>query len=674
MTASPARPGKLSAALAAALLVALLAPSFASAAKADGSAKIKAQPGKAKTNLFKKGAKLRGPGKGRANRADLSVVSIAFGDVVRVKTRGAIKFQRGKRSVVVGGLVFKLRARNTVVAGKVGRKQVNLFRAHGKRLDLANTVALDKAGLALTRAGAKALGPKLGIERLRPGRLGELTLNAVQNDIAPRPQQPEQPKPHQPDPYPYAAQCPVSAVKGPTFSEPPTPVPPPTPNPVLGELAQDVVGTTIEWGFLESFRNYVLNVPPQGSLQTLDGATASASGPAMAAPHAHFGFPVGSGAYEHSGTPDRAYDRLIANAGGTVLFCKPGHGFAYAIRNPTVVIDAKASRLVAEVGTNQHGVWHDFQRTDIADLDMNGADITVEDGGNTVVWSGVTPVLTPEGEAALGAIYEAGEPLDKLTVRTSLNRPLLADCGVDSGIGAPTSVDFTLDPLPTLDEPVVVDGEGDAVGTINWGFRPSTRATVAAPGGKFLTYGGATEGFPGDMGGISNKPVSEGGGKGKFFRFPIASYEYDAGTADPSDDRLIAHSEASVGLCKPQTSSGNYGVILSKPTLIIDGESSRIVANAYSFAGPFGTGPARGWAGGRVELVDLDTSGVEAIVGSGTVTWGDVTEDGVPLEDGIPVAGPLKTEVLSLANLTIDATEDLAKWDPVAVQIEAPTP
>lgn len=673
MTASPARPGKLSAALAAALLVALLAPSFASAAKADGSAKIKAQPGKAKTNLFKKGAKLRGPGKGRANRADLSVVSIAFGDVVRVKTRGAIKFQRGKRSVVVGGLVFKLRARNTVVAGKVGRKQVNLFRAHGKRLDLANTVALDKAGLALTRAGAKALGPKLGIERLRPGRLGELTLNAVQNDIAPRPQQPEQPKPHQPDPYPYAAQCPVSAVEGPTFSEPPTPVPPPTPNPVLGELAQDVVGTTIEWGFLESFRNYVLNVPPQGSLQTLDGATASASGPAMAAPHAHFGFPVGSGAYEHSGTPDRAYDRLIANAGGTVLFCKPGHGFAYAIRNPTVVIDAKASRLVAEVGTNQHGVWHDFQRTDIADLDMNGADITVEDGGNTVVWSGVTPVLTPEGEAALGAIYEAGDPLDKLTVRTSLNRPLLADCGVDSGLATPPSVDFTLAPLPTLSDPVVVDGEGDAVGTINWGFRPSTRATVAT-GGKFLTYGGATEGFPGNMGGSSSKPVSEGGGKGKFFRFPIASYEYDAGTADPSDDRLIAHSEASVGLCKPQTFSGNYGVILSKPTLIIDGESSRIVANAYSFAGPFNDDPARGWAGGRVELVDLDTSGVEAIVGSGTVTWGDVTEDDVPLEDGIPVAGPLKTEVLSLANLTIDATEDLAKWDPVAVQIEDPTP
>ena len=673
MTASPARPGKLSAALAAALLVALLAPSFASAAKADGSAKIKAQPGKAKTNLFKKGAKLRGPGKGRANRADLSVVSIAFGDVVRVKTRGAIKFQRGKRSVVVGGLVFKLRARNTVVAGKVGRKQVNLFRAHGKRLDLANTVALDKAGLALTRAGAKALGPKLGIERLRPGRLGELTLNAVQNDIAPRPQQPEQPKPHQPDPYPYAAQCPVSAVEGPTFSEPPGKAPTPAPDPVLGELSQDVVGTTIEWGFLQSFRSYVLNVPPSGSLQTLDGATASAVGPAMAAPNAFFGYPVGSGAYENGGTADRSADRLIANAGGTVLFCKSGHGFSYVIKDPTVIIDGEDSRLVADVGTNQHGTWYDFQRAELAELDLTDADITVEDGGNTVVWEGIAATLTTAGEVVLGRIYEAGDPLDDLTVRASLDRPLLADCGVDSGLATPPSVDFTLAPLPTLSDPVVVDGEGDAVGTINWGFRPSTRFTVAN-GGKFLTYGGATEGFPGDMGGISNKPVSEGGGKGKFFRFPIASYEYDAGTADPSDDRLIAHSEASVGLCKPQTSSGNYGVILSKPTLIIDGESSRIVANAYSFAGPFGADPARGWAGGRVELVDLDTSGVEAIVGSGTVTWGDVTEDGVPLEDGIPVAGPLKTEVLSLANLTIDATEDLAKWDPVAVQIEDPTP
>lgn len=671
MTSPLARRGTITAALAAALLIALLAPSVASAAKADGRATIKAQPGKAKTDLFKRGAKLRGPGKGKATRSSLRVVRLNLGKLARARTAGAVTVLRGKRRVAIHGLVFKLRAKRTLVAGKVGGKRLNVFRAHGKRLDLANTVALRKAKLFLTPAGAKALAPRLGIKRLKPGLLGRLDLNALQRGIVEPPQPvPPQPVPPKPDPYPFAAQCPVGAVKGPTFSEPPTPVPPPTPNPVLGELAQDVVGTTIEWGFMQSFRNYVLNVPPQGSLQTLDGATASASGPAMAAPHAHFGFPVGSGAYEHSGTPDRAYDRLIANAGGTVLFCKPGHGFAYAIRNPTVVIDAKASRLVAEVGTNQHGVWHDFQRTDIADLDMNGADITVEDGGNTVVWSGVTPVLTPEGEAALGAIYEAGEPLDKLTVRTSLNRPLLADCGVDSGIGAPTSVDFTLDPLPTLDEPVVGDGEGEPVGTINWGFRASTRATVAAPGGKFLTYGGATEGFPGNMGGNSKKPVSEGGGVGKFFRFPISSYEYEAGTADPADDRLIARSDATVALCKPQTSSGNYGVILAKPTLIIDGKNSRLVANAYGFAGPFMGGPAAGWAGGRVELVDLDPSGVEAVTDSGTVTWGDVTADLVPLEDGIPVAGALKTEALSPANLTVEKTGD--GWDPVAVQITLP--
>lgn len=660
MTSPLARRGTITAALAAALLIALLAPSVASAAKADGRATIKAQPGKAKTDLFKRGAKLRGPGKGKATRSSLRVVRLNLGKLARARTAGAVTVLRGKRRVAIHGLVFKLRAKRTLVAGKVGGKRLNVFRAHGKRLDLANTVALRKAKLFLTPAGAKALAPRLGIKRLKPGLLGRLDLNALQRGIVEPPQPvPPQPVPPKPDPYPFAAQCPVGAVKGPTFSEPPTPVPPPTPNPVLGELAQDVVGTTIEWGFLQSFRNYVLNVPPQGSLQTLDGATASAPGPAMADPNAHFRFPVGSGAYEHSGTPDRAYDRLIANAGGTALFCKPGHGFAYAIRNPTVVIDAKASRLVAEVGTNQHGVWHDFQRTDIADLDMNGAKITVEDGGNTVVWSGVTPVLTPEGEAALGAIYDAGDPLDKLTVRTSLDRPLLADCGVDSGLATPPSVDFTLDPLPTLDEPVVGDGEGEPVGTINWGFRRPTRATVASTGGKFLTYGGASEGFPGSMGGGNALPPD--GGLGKFFRFPISSYEYEAGTAEPEDDRLIAHSEATVAFCN---SNHGYGLAISNPTLIIDGAESRILANAYSWV------EGGGWAGGRVELVDLDTTGIESITDARTVSWGEVNPDFEPLQNGIPVAGALKTDALSLAHLTMAGTTK--DWDPVSVQITLP--
>lgn len=669
MTAIAARPGKLSAALAAALLVALLAPSVSSAAKASGRATLKAQPGKAKTNLFKKGAKLRGVGKGKATKATLAVATIEFGNPVRVEARGALHFLRGKRSVVVRDLVFKLRPKSTVVTGLVGGRQVNVLRAHGRRIDLANTVALAKASLALTPAGAKALGPKLGIKRLKPGRLGRLDLNAMQDDL-PRKPEPQQPKPQpQPDPYPYAAQCPVGPVQGPARGEAPGQAPAPSPSPDFGELVQDVVGTTIEWGFLQSFRSYVLNVPPSGSLQTLDGATASAVGPAMAAPNAFFGYPVGSGAYENSGTADRSADRLVANAGGTVLFCKTGHGFNVALKNPTVTIDGDDSRVTADVGINRFGTWYDFQRTDIAELDLTNAEITVEDGGNTVVWEGIEATLTPAGQSALGSIYKAGELLDDLTVRASLQRPLLAQCPVNSDLSTQPSVDFTLDPLPSLNEPVVVDGEGESVGTINWGFRRATRNTVSDEG-SFLMYGGANEGFPGNMGGGNSPPPT--GGQGKFFRFPIDSYEYEAGTADPSDDRLIAHSEATVGLCKPQTSSGNYGVILSKPTLVIDGEGSRIVANAYAFAGPTQLSLPTGWAGGRVELVDLDTSGVEAIAGSGTVTWGDVTEDGVPLENGIPVKGPLKSEVLSLANLPIAATN--SGWDPVAVQIEVPIP
>ena len=267
----------------------------------------------------------------------------------------------------------------------------------------------------------------------------------------------------------------------------------------------------------------------------------------MAAPGSTFGFPFANGTYEAGTAPDHSDDKLVSNATGTVLFCKSGHGFSVLIKNPTVTIDGENSRLTADVGVNQNGTWYGFQRADIAELDLSGVEPEVSDGGNTLAWEDIPAKLSADGAAATG-LYPAGELLDSITVETSLQRPLLTECTIDAGVGTPPAVDFTKAALPTLSNPVTGSG-----GTINWGFRRALRNTVTLPtpgGGSFQLLGGASEGYPGNMGGSASP--APGGGLGKFFRFPIASYSYEEGApGDPGDDRLIATSNATVGFCNP---------------------------------------------------------------------------------------------------------------------------
>jgi len=610
-------------------------------------------------------------GKGKAAQTVKSpVTSLTIGDPAAVTTAGKLTLSLGKRKAVLSKVVFQVWGKSTTVSAKLGKRQLAVFRAQGAATIGSTAVSLDKASLKLTSTAAQALKGKLGLEALSSGRVGTLRLDAKLTTVPATPLVPivNPPKSPQPDPYPYAAECPVPSVEGdPGFGTPPGTVDGIAAAPIFDSgVSQEVTGTAIDWGFLANFRNYVLNidkVKAPGSLQPLDGATASAAGPGMAAPGAFFGFPVSTGTYEPGSEPNHADDKLVADSAGTVLFCKSGHGFNIVIKNPTVTIDGENSRITADVGANMNGTWYPFQRVDIATLDLTGAEPTISDGGNTIVWEDIPATMTADGATALG-IYEEGDALDPITVSTSLNRPLLTACGIDAGIGTPPAVDFTLAGLPTLSDPVTGSG-----GTINWGFRRSTRNTVvggAGTEGPFQLLGGASEGFPGNMGGSANEfPPAPNGGLGKFFRFPISSYEYEEGeVADPNDDRLIATSDATVGFCNVKF--GSFGIAISKPTLVIDGGNSRIVANAYSYRAGLG------WIGGRVDLVDLDTAAVDAVADSGNVSWGEVNEDNDPLENGIPVllsaAAGLQTEAFSLASLTKDSTKT-GGFDLVAAQI-----
>jgi len=654
-------------ALAAAALALMAFASTAGAAPATGELVLTLKKG-AKSSLLREGVQVTPrSGKGKTQTVKLAVVDLDL-TARTLATGAALTLSANGKSVKLSDAQLKAGAKDSAISAKQAGKRKVFFRVAGSPQAIGSALS-GKGTLSLTGAGAKALRDALGLDGISAGKLGSATFSAAVSSTADGGPKAEQPKV---DPYPYASQCPIGAVAGAPggAGDAPGTVSGIAAAPVFNTgTSQEVTGTEVDWGFKQSFREYVLTTGGSGSLQPLDGAGSVANGTGMADAASFFSFPADGGTYERGVAADHSDDKLVVEGTGTVLFCKSAHGFDVVLKNPTVTIDGANSRITADLGANFNGTWYPFQRVDVAKLDLSGVTPTITDGGNTIAWSAIPATLTADGSKAsgLGGFYAAGEALDPITLKTTLQRPVLPGCTIDAGTAAAAAVTFTPDVLPTLVSPVVRSGKN--LGTINWGFRRSPRATTFTGGGAnaFQLLGGASEGFPGAMGGGNSLPPS--GGLGKFFRFPISSYQYEAGTADPADDRLIATSSATIGFCN--VAQGNFGLIISKPTLVIDGANSRIVANAYSFAGSFGGGPAGGWAGGRVKLVNLNMTGINAVTGVGTIKWGEVNADFEPLQNGIPVNGGLQTEAFSKLGLTIASTAS-GGMDPVAAQIVLP--
>lgn len=630
----------------------------ASAAPASGEVVLTLKRG-AKSSLLREGVKVGpGSGKGRTRTVKLAVAELELGGASVVKTGATLALSGGGESAKLRDVTLKIGAASTAISAKLGGKSRVFFRARGAASVDGLSVRVS-GPLALTGNGAKALRGALGLDGISGGRLGSAAVLASMSAATPVPTPlvPDPPKQPEKEAYPYASECPVPAVEGnPGFGEAPGQVAGIAPSPSFGAgTGQEVTGTEIDWGFKDSFRSYVAFVPPAGSLQALDGAVAHPNG-SMALAGSYWGFPTSGGTYEAGAAPDHSDDKLVVDGTGTVLFCKPGHGFNIALKNPAVTIDGASSRITATVGANMNGTWYPYQRADIAELDLSAIEPEVADSGNTLEWKDVPATLSADGELALGAIYDEGEALDKVTVKTTLNRPLLSQCAIAAGSTAPEpTVGFGLAALPTLSDPVTGSG-----GTINWGFRRAFRSTIQT-NGSFALLGGAGASYPGNMGGAAGTPPT--GGDGKFFRFPIAGYRYDDGGAGGADDRLIATSEATVGFCNP---THGYAAMISKPTLVIDGTDSRLTANVYSFQ----TG--KGWIGGRVDLVDLNSTGVDAVAVAGDVSWGQVLPDETQMTAGIPTDGGFLTEALKLASMSLGGSA--GSFDPVAAQIELPAP
>lgn len=173
-----------------------------------------------------------------------------------------------------------------------------------------------------------------------------------------------------------------------------------------------LVGGNVRWGTHTPLRNNTLAVnPAAGSLQTFEGATYDTL-------NTVFEYPESSGTYVEGAPSDPADDRLVLQAKGIALLCKPAHLHRYALGNPTVVIDGANSRLVIDMDLRVKGLIRPSVRSDFATLNMTGITPTVN--GKTITWAAIPATLTQNGSEAFNGRYPAGTLLDPITVSATL--------------------------------------------------------------------------------------------------------------------------------------------------------------------------------------------------------------------------------------------------------------
>ena len=344
----------------------LLAASPAWALSGGGSAELRfAQHDKGRT-LSGQGVSVvpGAPGRKAGDFVSLPISSLEFGAAPAVGSEASLAFNRGKKSVVLGGLRFDLAA--GTLNGKLGGSDLAVFRiaaAPGVNAR-AGTVALSEGSLRLTDAAAKALQQKLGLERalVRKG-VGMVWLSARANPV---------------------------------------------------RVAKRVVSGGIGGGFRTSWRGYVLS-PPAGSQEVLDGATAT--GP-LTSPATTYGFPATGGALD--GVLDGAVGSLTLTTGGAVKWAKPGHGInEVRFSDLEIEIGSGGSLLIGDVRA-EFGPPSETDDVRIAELATAAVTPQWSADGNTVTWSQVPATLTAEGSASFAGFYSAGAELDPVTVTVGL--------------------------------------------------------------------------------------------------------------------------------------------------------------------------------------------------------------------------------------------------------------
>lgn len=585
----------------AATAITAVAVAPASAAPATGTAKISLSGS-------------QGDGRLGNRQVSLPVTGLElFAEGASASTRGTLRLRNGKRTARLRGFEVEVGGEKTAISAKLGKARLTFFRASGSPTLAEGAAALASAKLSLTGKGAAELRQKLGLEELKAGEVGRFGLDAslTSQPTTPTPKGDDE-KPAKPVVVdPYASQCGLPAT-----SEGEGKVTPAAPAPALSG-APSVSEGTIGWGFKLSFREYVATIAG-GSASAL--APATLIDPPPAPPQVGtFEFPAGAGKYL-ANTGDPGDDQAVIDGEGEAVLCAlhKGKGFRITLSNPTVIIDGDDSRLVADVATNMTGTITSAQRVDVATIEPGDAVVEYDGGPRTVSWAAMPTELTEEGLEAMqlcnpgapSCVYSEGTALDPLSVEIVEPWGGSAACDL-SGISPMPEPSVTPSwpaapaapaALPTLSSPLSVDS-----GAISWGVRNSLRATINGTG-EFNLLDGA-----GSSHSVDPKEMS---GAGKFFTWPATSGEYEPGTPG----RLVLQAKGTVGLCQIEPMQA-YGTVISDPTLVLDGASSRLVLNVSTLF-------RNSWTSfGPIDAVSLDIAKVVTSstpgpgAGKETTTW-----------------------------------------------------
>lgn len=221
--------------------------------------------------------------------------------------------------------------------------------------------------------------------------------------------------------------------------------------------------------------------------------------------------------------------------------------------------------------------------------------------------------------------------------------PYASQCGLPATSEAQGNV------TPAAPAPALSGAPALSAGTIDWGFKLSFREYVATIAG-----GSATALAPAAL--IDPPPAPPQVGS---FEFPAGTGKYLANTSDPGDDVAVIDGEGEAVLCAFHKGKG-FRVTLSNPTVIIDGDDSRLVADvATNMTGTI-------TAAQRVDVATIEPGEASAEYDGGprTVSWEamptELTQEGL---DAMQLCNP------GAPSCVYSAGDSL---DPLSVEIVEP--
>jgi hypothetical protein len=165
-----------------------------------------------------------------------------------------------------------------------------------------------------------------------------------------------------------------------------------------------IIGGYADWGVKEAFRDYIEGPIAQGTITLSGGATQNADGT--------FRFPGAA-----TGTYDAATETGTGHFSGSVQF--EGHDGVLDMTITDIRIEFAGDDgiLRADVASRDLDTGNMISYPDIAfaDLDLSSVN-PVPGGDSSVSWSSIPAVLTAAGAPSFEGFYQAGEPLDPVSV------------------------------------------------------------------------------------------------------------------------------------------------------------------------------------------------------------------------------------------------------------------